>query len=417
MRETVNIEFKSDVSSGFLKTVSAYANSEGGVIYFGVADDGVHVGLADPVETALDIENRINDSISPRPLYSIDIDKGDSCVKLEISSGPDKPYLYKTKAYVRRDSSTVEADQFELRRMILESSNLTFDEIPSSSVDLQFSDLSVRLCNALSIEQVGDGILKTLGLVRPDGLFTNAGAILADKNDLMGIDMARFGNSISVILDRERIDGESALVQYDRAVDFFRRYYTYEKIEGFTRVAHERIPEAAFREALANALVHRRWDINARVRVEMHEDRVEIASPGGLMTGLSEEEYLRGEVSLLRNPSVAGVFFRLGLIENFGTGIRRIREIYGQTDAAPRFRINENSVVLVLPVTDRPCLPGGDAAVVLDAMTPGRPYSSSDLVGATGFGRDKVLRILADLTNAAFVSKEGAGRSVRYRRL
>ena len=219
MRETVNVEFKSEVNGSFLKTVSAYANSAGGEIRFGVTDDGVCVGLSDPIQDAIDIENRINDSIAPRPMYSIKVDKDDSCVTLEVSPGPDRPYLYKAKAYVRRDSSTVEADQFELRRMILESSNLSFDGMPASSETLRFSVLSTRLREVLSVDQVGDGILKTLGLMRPDGSFANAGAILADENGFMGVDIARFGDSINVILDRDRIDGKSVLVQYDHAID------------------------------------------------------------------------------------------------------------------------------------------------------------------------------------------------------
>ena len=149
----------------------------------------------------------------------------------------------------------------------------------------------------------------------------------------------------------------------------------------------------------------------------MYEDRIEIISPGGLMTGLSEEEYLRGDVSLLRNPSLASVFFRLGMIENFGTGIRRIRALYEEADVKPKFRLNENSVVIILPVTDEARLPEGDEGTVLAAMASGNSYASGQLVEATGFGKDKLLRILADLVSASLVEKFGSGRGVRYRRL
>lgn len=66
---------------------------------------------------------------------------------------------------------------------------------------------------------------------------------------------------------------------------------------------------------LSNALVHRTWDVNAQIKISMFDDRVEITSPGGLPDGLSKEEYLAGQISILRNPIIAGVFFRLGLIE------------------------------------------------------------------------------------------------------
>ena len=79
------------------------------------------------------------------------------------------------------------------------------------------------------------------------------------------------------------------------------------------------IPEAAFREAVANALVHRNWDIRAHVRIAMYSDRIEVKSPGGLPSGITKEEYMNGDISCLRNPILGNVFFRLHYIEMFGT--------------------------------------------------------------------------------------------------
>lgn len=418
MRETKDTEFKERVSDTFLKTVSAFANGSGGIIVFGIGDDGKKVGLANPIQTALDIENKVNDSISPRPSYSISIDEGAACVTLNVGEGPSKPYLYRSKAYVRRDSSSIEADSLELRRLVLEGANTTFDALESDCAQpLTFATLELKLTNALSIDAVTNDTLKTLGLMRPNGSYTNAGAIFADDNSVMGIDIARFGSSISHILDRERMDGKSILSQYDAAVSFFERYYTYEEVRGMRRWQRERLPEAAFREALANALVHRLWDVNARVKVELYDDRVEVASPGGLMRDLSKEEYLSGDISVLRNPLIANVFFRMGLIENFGTGIRRIREIYADTNVKPAFRINENSIVVVLPVTDRAFVPNEDEAAVLEAMPSASSASSTEIAARAGFGKDKTLRVLAGLIDTHTVEKTGTGRGVRYRKL
>ena len=95
----------------------------------------------------------------------------------------------------------------------------------------------------------------------------------------------------------------------------FRKYYQYEKIEGAERKCIDKIPEKAFREAIANALIHRMWDIPASIKVSMYADRIEISSPGGLPAGISEEEYLNGQISILRNPIIGNVFFRLKYIE------------------------------------------------------------------------------------------------------
>lgn len=84
------------------------------------------------------------------------------------------------------------------------------------------------------------------------------------------------------------------LAQLDAALSMFDRYYTYERIEGLRRTPHERVPREAFREAVANALAHRTWDVGAHIRVSMYDDRIEVASPGGLPKGITVRDYLAG---------------------------------------------------------------------------------------------------------------------------
>ena len=93
-------------------------------------------------------------------------------------------------------------------------------------------------------------------------------------------------------------------------------------------------------------------DVSAHIRISMFDNRVEIVSPGGLPRGVTTEDYLSGNLSILRNPVLASVFFRLGIIEQFGTGIRRIKESYARTGTRPRFEITGGSITVILPVTD-----------------------------------------------------------------
>jgi Predicted transcriptional regulator containing an HTH domain and an uncharacterized domain shared with the mammalian protein Schlafen len=130
----------------------------------------------------------------------------------------------------------------------------------------------------------------------------------------------------------------------------FRKYYQYEKIEGAERKCIDKIPEKAFREAIANALIHRMWDIPASIKVSMYADRIEISSPGGLPAGISEEEYLNGQISILRNPIIGNVFFRLKYIEKFGTGIMRINHAYRNALIKPSYQCFSNSIKVILPV-------------------------------------------------------------------
>ena len=137
MRETRIIEFKETITNTFLKTVSAFSNYNGGEIYFGIDDNGNVKGIADVKQSCLDIENKINDSISPQPDYTLEI-QNDSTIKLTVKSGIHKPYLYKSKAYKRNDTATIEVDTLELSRLILEGKNIRFEELPYNEQKLTF---------------------------------------------------------------------------------------------------------------------------------------------------------------------------------------------------------------------------------------------------------------------------------------
>lgn len=416
MRESAFLEFKSKISSTFLKTVSAYANFHDGEILFGIDNAGSKVGLDHLEETCLAIENRINDCIAPRPLFSIQINQDDKTVCLHVQEGSNKPYLYNGKAYRRSDSSTVEVDRVELNRLVLEGENLSFEELNSPEKNLEFKTLSAALREKLGISDTSTDVLKTLGLIGASG-FNRAAAILADKNSYPGIDVIKFGASINEILDRTTVEQVSVLKQLDTAMEIFDRYLCLEKIEGATRITNNLVPREAFREAIANGLVHRTWDINSRLRVSIFPDRVEIYSPGGLPTGLSEAEYLRGRVSVLRNPILAEVFFRLGLIEKFGTGILRIRESYRDEKEIPKFEVLDNSITVTLPFIGSRQQLTSQENLLLNSMARGRRYSRSELDIRSGFEKSKTLRLLNSLVSKQLVLAHGESRARRYSRL
>ena len=105
MKETRQLEFKSDISNTFLKIVSVFANYDGGQIIFGIADNRKVIGLPDLAKACLYIENRINDSIRPQPQYELAIQASDKTVILTVESGRNKPYTYRSKAYRRNDTA------------------------------------------------------------------------------------------------------------------------------------------------------------------------------------------------------------------------------------------------------------------------------------------------------------------------
>ena len=414
MKETRTLEYKSEVTNSFLKTVSAFSNFGTGKIMFGVADDGVVIGIDDPDQICLDIENKINDSISPKPDYSLSINRLNNVITLDVKEGRYKPYLYKGKAYRRSDTASVEVDQIELKRLTLEGNNLYFESLVNEDKDMTFEELEKSLIEKLGITKVNDDTLRTLGLYTKEGQLNNAASLLSDKNNFSGIDVARFGNSIDEILDRESFTHMSIITQYDKALNMYRRYYQYEQIKGFDRVLVEKVPEKAFREAVANALVHRTWDINANIRISMFEDKIEISSPGGLPSGISEDEYLHGNISTLRNPVLGNIFFRLHYIEMFGTGIKRILDAYKDCPIKPQSEIKDNSITVTLPVLSATMSVTSDENKLLELLTGEMRYSSSEIAEKLNWSKDKTVRILNALVDVGYVTRYGTGRGTRY---
>lgn len=414
MKETKKLEFKSDITNTFLKTVSAFANYEGGQIRFGVADDGEVIGLKNPVQSCLDIENKINDTIRPQPQYELVVQESDKTVILTVEAGRNKPYTYKSKAYRRNDTATIEVDKLELTRLILQGKNINYEELSADNQELSFKILEKRAKQEIGIKSLNKDVLKTLNLYSDSDGYKQAAALLADENEFPGIDIARFGESISIILKRVTFEHESVLEELEKAVRIYRDYYQYEEIQGIERKKVEKIPEEAFRETIANALIHRTWDVNAQIRVMMFDDRIEISSPGGLPTGISEEEYLKGNVSVLRNPILGNVFYRLHIVEILGTGIVRIQEAYKYSDKKPVFEIFENSIKVILPVIGNADLTG-DEKVVYEVLSKTMPKSISEITDMTPFGKSKVTTLLKSLARKNYVSVTGNGRGTKYK--
>ena len=412
MKESRFLEFKSEVSNSFLKTVSAFSNIGTGTIKFGFNDDGSICGISNIEKTCLDIENKINDSITPNPNYKFELDYNNKTIDLIVYEGLNKPYLYKSKAYKRNDTATIEMDHLELQRVILEGKNMYFEELPYDG-KLEFNYLRKVFKDNLDVE-LNDDIFKTLGLVDKNGNYNNAAAILADENNFSGIDIIKFGDNINEIMDRGTLEGKSIFEQYNFAFDYYNKNYVYELIDGPERKVIHKIPENAFREALANALIHRTWDDTPNIRISMLKNRITITSPGGLLSSVSKEEYLNGQVSKLRNPIIAHIFFRLKMIEMFGTGILRIKDLYKDLPVQPDFKIYDNSITVELPTIDSKLSVSKDEQIILDYLNKGLLATSGDIVIGTGLSKDKVLRLMKNLINNGYVKVSGVGKATKY---
>ena len=414
MKESKELELKSTITNTFLKTVSAFSNYNSGKIIFGVDDNGKIIGLENIEELCLDLENKINDNISPKPDFKFIKDTKKNIITLIVEEGFNKPYLYKGKAYKRNDTSTVEVDRIELNRLTLLGLNQYYEELKARNQNLEFKVLTKELEEKLSLKDVSKDVLKTLNLYDDKIGYNNAAELFADSNTFSGIDIAKFGKNIDEILDRNLFVNISIISQFQKTLEVFNRYYKYEQILGSERIEKELIPEKAFRETIANALIHRTWDINSNIRISMYENKIEVSSPGGLPSGISEKEYLNGQISQLRNPILANIFFRLKYIEMFGTGIRRINESYKDYAIKPAFEIFENSIKITLPIITTKLFLTTDEKIVMDILEKGAILSSGEILQMTEFKKDKLNRLLKKLIQKNYIDVIGNGRGTKY---
>ena len=157
------------------------------------------------------------------------------------------------------------------------------------------------------------------------------------------------------------------------------------------------------------------WDIKTHIQIAMYTDRIEIISLGGLPAGLSKEEYLSGNVSILRNPIIAGVFYRLSFIEQFGTGVMRIIDEYRQSFSKPKFEVTENNIKIILPVIEMDDSNLSEEEVVIyNILKDERELSRGMLDEKSGFSKSKTRRIINSLVDKSIVEKRGGGPGTTY---
>lgn len=357
--ENEYVEYKVQMGNNVYKEVIAFANSDGGTIYIGIDDQGNHVGIDDIDDTYTRLTNGIRDTIAPDVTMFVRYTLEDNqIIKIEVSEGTYKPYYLKAKGlkssgvYVRQGASSVQASPEQIRRMIKESDGDRFEEMRTSLQDLTFEE-TIKAFTKRNVE-FSDEKYVALGLQNiHDGRYTNLALILSDQcehtvkigvfNDLSNTifrDAKEFSGSIFKQLD----DSYAYLSLCNR---------TAAKIVGLERIEKKDYPEDALREGLVNALIHRDYSFSSSIIINVNDERIEFISHGGLAPGLSTEDIQSG-LSHPRNKNLAAIFHRLRLIESYGTGIRKIFDLYKDHHEQPRIEVTPNTFKLILPNMNAP---------------------------------------------------------------
>ena len=355
LRENVDVELKEMYSKTILREIVAFANTGGGTIYIGIDDRGNVKGVEDTDDTMLRISNIVRDSILPDVVPFIQVKlihmEDKPVIEVTVSIGTERPYYLREKGltpdgvFVRRGTACQPLGLTGIREMIAETSGKAYEEGRSLVQDLTFRAFEREM--GLRNLECGPVQMKTLQLIGTDGLYTNLALLLSDQCPYT-IKVAVFqGKDKTVFRDRKEFSG-SLMTQLQEIYHFLELYNkTKAEFSGLYRSDKRDYPEEALREALLNSILHRDYSFSGSTIINMFDDHIEFSSLGGLVTGLSMEAIFMG-VSQSRNPNLAAVFYRMRLVESYGTGIDKIQRLYADCALQPEFQTAEGAFLVKL---------------------------------------------------------------------
>lgn len=429
-QESETVELKSVVVDDIKKEIIAFANCEGGKLYIGVQDDGTVVGLDDPDGAALQISNMVRDAVKPDLTmflhYETLNEDGKQIVAIDVQRGTERPYYLARKGlrpegvFVRQGYSSVPASNTAIRRMIKETDGDHFEEMRSLEQNLtfeaakkEFSERNIRF---------GEAQMKTLGLMTHDGIYTNLGLLLSDQC-VHTIKAAAFeGTTQNEFKDRREFSG-SLFRQMNEVYDYIDfRNQTHSTFQKLRRIDRRDYPETAVREALLNSLVHREYSFRASTLISLYADRIEFTSIGGLVNGVTLKDVMMG-ISVCRNVKLANVFYRLELIEAYGTGILKIMEAYSGTGKEPQIETSDNAFKIILPNLnahadqddpDARQNGGSPEEAVIALAKKQNSFTRKDVEEELGISQSACGRMLKQMAQRGQIIQEGKGRNTHY---
>ena len=372
--ESKNIEYKvslPDKSEKYMKTIVAFANTQGGKLIVGV-DDKTHqiVGVENDVLFQLmdGIANAVSDSCVPQIIPDIEpqtVD-GKTVIVVSVEAGKNRPYYLKSKGkdngtYIRVAGTSRQAFPEKIKELEMEGARISWDELTCVGYPVS-EEATEKLCQDIEKFRKKAGmsehsvkkeqLINWKILKQSEGqlLATNAYALLtSDYFSFAKTQCAVFkGTDRAVFLDKREFTGP-IYTQIEEAVDFvLRNIRLGATIDGLVRKEKYELPPEAIREMIINAHCHRNLLDESCIQVAVYDDRLEVTSPGGLYNGLTYEEVMNGH-SKIRNKGIANIFSQMGLVEAWGSGIKRIlnaAEEYGLP--RPRFQEFDNMFRVVV---------------------------------------------------------------------
>lgn len=425
--ENFDTEYKEIYAPEVKKDIIAFANTDGGTLYIGIKNDGTIVGVDNPDMVMLQVASSLKDSVKPdiMPFIRIQsvLEEEKHIIKIDIQVGTNRPYYLQEKGlkpsgvYVRKGTAAQPLSAEGIREMISQSSGRNYEDLRCLNQQLTFNYFEMEM-KKRDLD-CGSSQMRTLHLIGDDSLFTNLALLLSDQCDHT-IKAAVFqGEDKTVFKDRKEFTG-SLLKQLEdvfQLIDLNNK--TKATFSGLTRIDTRDYPEDAIREALLNSITHRDYSFSGSTLVNIYENKIEFVSLGSLVPGISMESIFIG-VSQSRNPHLAAIFYRMKLIESYGTGIEKMRRLYKNESKPPKFETAQGVFKVTLynrTLTEKISVQSDSTEIedtILEYLAQNKEISRKETEKLIQSGSTKSFKILKHLSETGKIKIVGKGKSTRY---
>ncbi|MBQ3164861.1 MAG: putative DNA binding domain-containing protein [Lachnospiraceae bacterium] len=424
------------------KSVSAFANTLGGALIFGISNEDEIVGLVNPSSDAEKISEIIKNRLNPIPEFKLRFHKTEDekvLIILDIFKGEETPYYYSAdgdlEAYVRVGNESVKATPTELKRLVLRGKNTSYDSQNSTYriEDFAYSQLRARY-KKWTGNSFDEKDLVSFGIVNEDGYLTNAGALLVDDSPIRWSrlfctrwnGLNKSGGTVDALDDAEYTGSVISLIENGEAFIKRNAKKMWKKTPN-SRIEMPEYVERSYHEALVNALAHRDYLVNgSEVHIDIYDDRMEIYSPGGMPDGsLIQERDPLSVPSTRRNPVLADVFNRLGYMERKGSGFEKIISGYEfqvnySEEKKPSFRSDRYQFTVIMPnlnygeeINSKASNEALDEALemrLLNLLKEQPELTQKEMIVMLDTSRATLQRLMKELENAQRIERKGGKR-------
>ncbi len=350
----LNIEYKDKVTNKLYREVIAFANGTGGIIKIGMSDEKNILGLENPLAEENAVYDQLSKMVEPLPLVEIIQEHIDGKVILEVRVTATE-HVYRQRdtlfgdLYVRYGSKkqllkTADEVHGFLRLRYLDESenaltNTTFRAKDFSGLFDIIQNANTTTDRFKNMQENLEDVLASYSIIRWNNgefVLTRLGSWLADSSHTRSVLLQYSGDRSTSFCQQVSDFSGSIVTQVSRIMTML-------------QTVQSLYPKELVQQSVVNAFVHRDYSIEGDVSVIIFANRMEIASPGTLIKGLSIESIKKGARIVRRNPLLHALFVDLGLTDGRGDGIRQIIDSYSDGDEKPKISVQKDSISVRLP--------------------------------------------------------------------